>query len=74
MSLNERWCQISSVVYADAKEVLGHQRRRHADLFDHNDVNIVKLIDEVRVCRQQVLSGVPARRTKKRLRDARSKL
>ena len=52
MSLNERWCQISSVVYAAAKEVLGHQRRRHADLFDHNDVvNIVKLIDEVRVCR-----------------------
>ena len=53
MSLNERWSQISSVVYAATKEVLGHPRWRHADLFDQNNVNIVKLIDEVRLCRRR---------------------
>ena len=61
-------------MYAAAKEVLGHPRRLHADWFDQSDVNLVKLIDEVRVCRQQVLSGVRIRWTIERLRDPRSKL
>ncbi|KAI8516418.1 hypothetical protein Bbelb_049990 [Branchiostoma belcheri] len=73
-SVNERWGQVSSVVYAAAREVLGHPRRRHADWFDQNDTEIESLIAEVRVCRQQSLTGRSTRRSTERLRDAHSKL
>ncbi|CAH1250114.1 Hypp8770 [Branchiostoma lanceolatum] len=65
VGVNERWGQISSAVYAAAKEVLGHPRRRHADWFDQNDADIEKLMAEVRVCRQQALSGVLQRATRR---------
>ncbi|KAI8506599.1 hypothetical protein Bbelb_160260 [Branchiostoma belcheri] len=73
-SVNERWGQVSSVVYAAAREVLGHPRRRHADWFDQNDTEIERLIAEVRACRQQSLTGRSTRRSTERLRDAHSKL
>ncbi|ROT66459.1 hypothetical protein C7M84_015518 [Penaeus vannamei] len=74
LSVSIRLGQISSVMYIAAKEVLGHPKRQHADWFDQNDMDLMTLIDEVRACRQQSLTGMITSRSIERLRNARSKL
>jgi len=74
LSVNTKWGQISSVMYIAAKEVLGHPKQQHADWFDQNDMDLMTLIDEVRACCQQYLTGMTTRRSNERLRNARSKL
>lgn len=74
LSVNTKWGQISSVMYIAAKEILGHPKRQHADWFDQNDMDLMTLIDEVRACCQQYLTGMTTRRSNERLRNARSKL